>query len=362
MIQKIALKNFKCFENLSLSFGLVNVLTGLNGMGKSTVIQSLLLLKQSYDGSTNKDLLLNGAFANLGWGSDILYEKAADDYVGISVQTDTFTCKLLYDYIADSNSLPFSGDELPSKKLSDLSKRLYYLSAFRISPQNFYPLTSKEFLSMRQFGNAGEFSLQYLDLFSSSTVENKHMLLGSADNNGLLNQVGQWISYISPGAGVHVNVDEKIKTAELRYNFIEGNEKTNDYRCINVGFGLTYVLPIIVLLLSAKPGDTIMIENPEAHIHPAGQSKLGELIARAGADGIQVIVETHSDHILNGIRLAVKSKIVPENDVDLFYFYKDKEDGYKHKVVCPHIESDGQLDNWPEGFFDEWDNMLLKLL
>lgn len=53
-----------------------------------------------------------------------------------------------------------------------------------------------------------------------------------------------------------------------------------EYEC---RFGITYVLPLIIALVSAKEGDIILVENPEAHIHPAGQSMLGELIARAGA-------------------------------------------------------------------------------
>ena len=77
MIKKLILKNFKCFEELKMKFSMVNVLTGLNGMGKSTVIQSILLLSQSQKNILSDDsLLLKGKYVDLGVGQDILFEKA----------------------------------------------------------------------------------------------------------------------------------------------------------------------------------------------------------------------------------------------------------------------------------------------
>mgnify|MGYP005780600803 FL=1 len=104
----------------------------------------------------------------------------------------------------------------------------------------------------------------------------------------------------------------------------------------------------------------LIVENPEAHIHPAGQRMLGELLARAGAGGVQIFAETHSDHIINGIRLAVKHGIISGEEIALDYFYKDQK--YRHDYVRPEILSDGRLDCWPEGFFDEWDKALYELI
>ena len=73
-------------------------------------------------------------------------------------------------------------------------------------------------------------------------------------------------------------------------------------------------------------------------------------------------VETHSDHIVNGIRIAVKNKILKKANVNLFYFYKDEEDEFHHKYVMPAILDNGRLDKMPKGFCDEWDNALLDLL
>lgn len=208
-----------------------------------------------------------------------------------------------------------------------------------------------------------EQQLHYLKLFGPEKVKNSYALFeGGDENDSLQNQTRLWMSVIAPGVLPRVSVNKELRTAELRYEFVEGNNKTNPYKSVNVGFGITYVLPIIVAILSAEAGDLILLENPEAHIHPAGQRMLGELIAVAGAGGVQIIVETHSDHVINGIRLAVKNGKVKKEHTQIFFFYKDVQDGYEHKVVCPQIEEDGRIDFWPEGFLDEWDHALMELL
>ena len=72
-------------------------------------------------------------------------------------------------------------------------------------------------------------------------------------------------------------------------------------------------------------------------------------------------METHSDHILNGIRIAVKRKVIEAPDINLLYFYKDDSD-YRHKVKRPELQDDGRISEWPDGFLDEWDKSLLELL
>jgi predicted ATPase len=104
-----------------------------------------------------------------------------------------------------------------------------------------------------------------------------------------------------------------------------------------------------------------LIENPEAHLHPRGQARIAELLALAASCGIQVLIETHSDHVLNGIRLAVHDGKLSPEDVQLHFFQRRQSDG-QSLVVSPHIDKNGRIDQWPEGFFDEWDKSLEALL
>lgn len=369
MINTIKLRNFKCFENTEINLNTINVLTGINGMGKSTVLQALLLLRQSYRESSLKEgLCLNGTYINLGLGKDILYEKAEhDDSIGLGFTIKEELYNFIFNYEAESNILPLLSFS-PFIKLESLSSlplfstNFIYLSSLRIAPKAFYRLTNITALENRDFLNDGEYAIQYLKLHGTDEVTNKAIILDDKTNSNIIQQVQKWLNIISPGANAQVEIHQMLELSELRYEFTEGRERSNSYKSVNVGFGLTYVLPIIIALLTAKKDDIILIENPEAHIHPAGQRMLGEMITKAGLSGAQIFVETHSDHILNGMRIAVKNKIISKDKINIQYFYRDDQDFYRHKITYPHISEDGTLDSWPDGFFDEWDKALFELI
>ena len=141
--------------------------------------------------------------------------------------------------------------------------------------------------------------------------------------------------------------------------FQPGDVKTRSFRATNVGFGLSYALPVVVALLAASDDDLVVVENPEAHLHPAGQTRLAELAARSAGAGAQVVLETHSDHVLDGIRLAVHDEIVEAGHVVLHYFERR---GTEVCVTTPAVDPDGRLDSWPDGFFDQHEKNLTRLI
>ncbi len=364
MLQTVKLENFKCFQEQSFSFTNLTVLAGLNGMGKSSLLQSLLLLRQSIDGIPGK-LRLNGAYVSLGAARDVLYEGAENEVLSISLTEDEKENKYQFD-CSDSYSDSLSLIEFRTECVlpAILSDRFTYLSAYRIAPQAFYGITNDSDLTSRNFGTNGEFAVQYLNMYKDVTLPCGNVVLGPPDSNSLGLQVQAWMNLISPGVSPIITINLQTRTAELNYEFIQGTEKTMTYKSVNVGFGITYVLPIVVALLSAQDGDLIFLENPEAHIHPKGQRYLGELIARAASSGAQIVLETHSDHILNGVRIAARKKMLNAADVTLTYFSIDyeKNGDFKRCISYPKLLQNGQIDQWPEGFFDEWDNSLLELL
>lgn len=363
MIREISMKNFKCFQELTIPLKNVNVLAGTNGMGKSTIIQSILLLRQSYmQEKSMNGLHLNGKYVQLGNAQDVLYEKAEEDQIGLGYVSDNEKHFFTFQYLPDSDFLPLENPLNDRLNAEFFGNHFVYLSAYRIEPLELCRITNEEDIQNREFSNSGEFALQYLNLYGDQTIENKKVVLDDKLGETLMNQTRVWLDKISPGVSPKVTLNTQLRTSEVRYEFIEGKEKTNSYKSVNVGFGITYVLPLIITILSARKGEIVVIENPEAHIHPAGQRQLGDLIARAGAGGVQIMIETHSDHILNGIRLAVKNGIISDDIVQLTFFYKDEADGYKHKYFQPKIMKDGRLDSWPEGFFDEWDKALYELI
>ncbi len=170
------------------------------------------------------------------------------------------------------------------------------------------------------------------------------------------------MSEISPGIHIHAIMQNATNSVALGYAFNNGTQLTADFKPQNVGFGLTFVLPVLTSILRAEKGDLLIIENPEAHLHPGGQAVLGQLCAIAANNGVQLFIETHSDHFLNGVRVAIKENKIDCQDVKLFYLERNSGNIHESLVVTPEIYEDGRLNHWPKGFFDEGDKQLEKLL
>lgn len=368
MTDEIVLRNFKCFEQQSVRLGFLTLLTGLNGMGKSSVLQAMLLLRQSYlDGMfPATGLELNGSLIQMGTAQDVLYEGAPVDEFAIGLRWGdgkTADFDMGYDREADVlHIISPPADPLLFRR-PPFSDGFQYLQAERLGPRTTNPVSDYLVRDHRQLGCAGEYVAHFLHLYGTETVAGPilHHPMGRADD--LRNQVRAWLGEISPGAEIDLDMHREMDVIALRYSFVTGKQRSNSYRSTLVGFGITYALPVLVAVLSAKPGDLLLIENPEAHLHPQGQAKMGELLARAAASGVQLLVETHSDHILNGVRVAVHDGLVEPERVTCHYFSRVEEDGRVHsKVETPQMDRDGRLNEWPEGFFDEWDKSLERLL
>jgi len=399
MITSISLQNFKCFEKQTLAFKPLTLLSGLNGTGKSSVIQALLLLRQSYQQRllrTHK-LALNGDLVHIGTAKDALCEWAAEEIISFALtgkegvdfgQPEPSKIEFevketwVFNYIKDKdvldNASPFSTEEeefddipIPDEEFDDgmptiydsclfSSKNFYYLQAERVGPRRFFETSDFLVHQGRQIGISGEYAAHFLAIFGKEIVENAHVRHPDAVSLSIKDQVEAWLGEISPGTRINLTQDPVTDTVSLQYTFA-GKELSSKYRATNVGFGITYVLPILVVLLAASRDALVIIENPEAHLHPKGQAQMGNLLARAAMGGVQVIVETHSDHVLNGIRVAVHDGKLEPDDVQLHFFQKSKEDGHS-QVVSPRLLRNGRIDRWPDGFFDEWDKSLEALL
>ena len=173
-------------------------------------------------------------------------------------------------------------------------------------------------------------------------------------------QTGAWLNDFFPGAEFKI---DPVAGANLVVLSIRSHSSTDFHRPQNVGYGLTHILPILAACLGADEGQIIMIDNPEAHLHPSGQAKMGQFLARVAASGIQLIVETHSDHILNGIRRAIRDEILaPAKAAIHFFSLEISKEASKPIVVSPTINAKGQLDKWPTGFFDQFDKDMMALI
>ena len=149
----------------------------------------------------------------------------------------------------------------------------------------------------------------------------------------LRRQFDAWSNELFPGSqanAIRINKTPLIKL-ELR------TKNTEEWRRpANIGYGLTYAFPILVAGLLAKPGQILIIDSPEAHLHPMGQSRIGEFLSVIAASGVQIILETHSDHVLNGIRLAVSKNKIEHDKVAVHFFSPDMDEGNNGpKITSP---------------------------
>ena len=375
MITSLRLLNFKPFANQLLEFKKLTLFSGLNSTGKSSVLQSLLLLRQSYQQGLlpEKGLALNGDLVSIGTSQDALFEGAQEDLIGFDIvweNNSNGVWRFKYDKEVDVMSITLKPVDYDVYSSTLFNNNFHYLNAERIGPRSFNEMSDYQVRQLGQLGTKGEYTAHFISINKREVIPNKNLghpnvklkaerdetLVKSMD---LIDQVEAWMGEVSPGTRIKIDAKPDVDLMSFQYSYGD----SNPYRATNVGFGISYTLPIVVAVLASKPGTIILIENPEAHLHPKGQVKMGELLALAASGGVQIVIETHSDHILNGIRLAVHGGKLDPKDVQLHYFQRQNQDGQAvTNVVSPKIDRNGRIDRWPDGFFDEWDNSLEILL
>jgi predicted ATPase len=369
MINNIQIQNFKCFQTVvNFEFSKLNLLTGINGRGKSSLLQAILLLSQSaWNNPSLKHLVINGELLQLGNFDDIKNsETLKGENIQFRLKMETpFISEILIQFegnpdkplIADlvrasivSNGKKFEIE--PRKKKTDdliqtftsIIKRVHFVSADRLGPVKYVDkVNMPEFLNV---GSRGEHTINILADFLNVNSVLDELCIGN-DANHILQQTQEWLSYILEGG--KIKIEGQDKSSSVLTMLLNNRNNSYNYKPANVGFGYSYVLPLIVSGLIAKPGEIIIIENPEAHLHPRAQSRLSEFFTKVASCGIQVFIESHSEHILNGLRIGALNPGININNNDLTIHYFN-ESFISEKLI---INEKGKIENWPYGFFDQ---------
>jgi predicted ATPase len=297
-----------------------------------------------------------------------LYYGALSEEIGIDVTlTDgemyewhCVATQLDHNWLYTQSATPLDRETLFSLFTDDF----HYLQAERFGPRVAFETSEHLVRQHRQIGSRGQYAGHYLSLFGrQDAIPNEKLAHPQAVSLKLQDQVEAWLSEVSPNIRLAVHPSPATDTVSINYQFAGETDVSDPFRATNVGFGISYVLPVLIAILSSAPGSLLLVENPEAHLHPKGQSSIGRLLAKAASCGVQVLIETHSDHVLNGIRLAVHDGDIGPDDVRLHFFQRKEENGQMlSDIISPQIDSNGRIDIWPEGFFDEWDKSLMTLL
>lgn len=395
MITSLRLKNFKCFgDSGNIHFSRITLLTGANGTGKSSVMQSLLLLAQSVKANADADgLHINGDYARLGNYQDIVNSHSKKKGIDIYIQSESNNVKHVFDSSYDANN-PSNSIARFTKLTEDNHNYIQEIS------ESFYTadgtqLKDSEGKSFKvkggDFNNdfSSDFNVEPIkDLATFSEVKNIFYL--KADRHGPRDseQIYNWVSYNDVGTkGEYVfnvlhnqgldfqkkvqkelslimgGANMELKQDDMGYHLLmDSVDGAESFKQINVGFAYSYVLPIVVATLLSKPKGKILIENPEAHLHPKAQSQLMSfLYDQAKKRDIQVIIETHSDHILNCCLVGLAEKKLSVKDVSIYYFSRESK-GKNTKATKINCTKNGRIKDAPAGFFDQMDIDLDTLL
>ena len=160
--------------------------------------------------------------------------------------------------------------------------------------------------------------------------------------------VEEWLDTILNDVNFSVSTDLVKSSTDVKYKNALVDEGVLPTM---TGFGISYILSIVTagLWCSSLENAVLIIENPEAHLHPAAQSRMGKFLQLVASSGVQVIVETHSEHIIDGVRIQAACQKETEN-VKIKFF--SSQEG-KVNVKDIKVNEYGELTDWPEGFFDQ---------
>lgn len=342
MLKKVRISGFKCFDQEEILLNNFTLLTGVNSAGKSSLIQSVLFLLQQKERGQNP---LNGKYVRLGLIQDV--RNTLTNARTIKIEVEKENGDICRTSLNTEGECKVENEEF----LSDID--FIYLSAERIGAEDVY---QQNLTNEYRIGIHGEYVFDYLSQERMNELaEPDFRLPGTGANLG--NQVDYWLNYIT---GYYVTAERITGTEVVKVSYRKSINGSREVKPHHVGTGVSYVANIIAAALSCKKGSLFIVENPEIHLHPGAQSKLLEFFCYLSARGLQIIVETHSDHIFNGLRKNVKKGVVAVEQISVYFFKLDEND--LSKPVFIRLDENGGVKNHERGLFDQFDEDLDDLL
>lgn len=327
MINNIEIKDFKCLHNEYLSFKPLTIITGLNSSGKSSLLQTILiaLSKQNTAGERILKDRISIDFQSL----RNKYQNSSS--VGFTINNNGFIFNLSS---IEDNSLAQSSHEFEKYKFEE---NCFYLSAERLGVERYAKVEN-----VYKIGANGEYIFATFEQEKSKRLHDN--LIKYTESYTLGAQVNYWLSYIT---GFKTELKTEMRpndSIEVSFN----SDGLSGINPINLGTGVSYLVKILITLLRSNPGDIIIIENPEIHLHPASQAKLGEFVSFIANAGIQVIIETHCEHLINKIAYEIYRQKISNESCTILY-----KESISHCFQVIDFSENGKFSiDFPNGFFD----------
>ena len=289
-------------------------------------------------------------------GIDSLLSKVSLDQLAAQLRKSSFTSFLAelqrrlgddgwaQDRIVDApEDIFWSGIRSTAQMISSFFNRsIWYLGPLRRAPQVLYEPRGRDL----DIGISGEFTAAVLHLYSKRQVVG----IGTGDTDtriDLYSAVKYWLGEFDMASDLDLQDYGRLGIG-LR---IEPRSGPAAVDLTSVGVGVSQVLPVIVLCLLAEPGDLIILEQPELHLHPALQQRLGDFLLECAHSGRQLLIETHSDHLVTRVRRRVAEQTGWAEGLAGLLF-AEQVSGITTFRHSPIDEYGGVQDDWPEGFLD----------
>lgn len=410
-ITKIAVKGFKSIaEECEIDIRPLTILAGANSSGKSSIMQPLLMLKQTLEAPYDPGPLLidgpNVQFTEAAqFLSTLVGEKGTDGFqirIGTSISNFPHSVEIIFGKgssgieIVEMTSKGKSDDDplvfpehltlYPEMSLEEIKALADKYMIFRIAGVNGVK-RSRCFLRLVSHGDSKSLNLDTTFKLISDPESNilKTIYLpglrGKPARTHNLTNIGP----LYPGTFEHYTAslihewqetkDERLKTLGDAFHTLEltgkvgtqkvgdvgielqvgrlrstGTDETDMVNITDVGLGVSQVLPVLVALIVAEPGQLVYLEQPELHLHPRAQVALARVLADAAKRGVRVVAETHSSLLLLGVQTLVAEGDLSPELVKLHWFTR-REDGVT-EVNSADLDEAGAYGEWPEDFAD----------
>lgn len=432
-IDKLSLRNFKCFEKVDIDLSKITLLTGPNSSGKSSLLYGLLGPFQSPQFPLY--LSPNGKYVKMGDYKEMVFNHLVSKRIGIDIEardtddenkyclrtewvadkrtmmpklfcldnsiptteakistsssTGQYIFKLKYNpkkFLEDESSELFKAispffklldkytEQLPPKKKRKIKKvRIDLLKPYVLRGRRFNSIEelTEKFYSLHQFflffPSDGLEDINFISSFRrepQSTYHQKSPSGKKLDKYGedYINQILQWEKQKHKKFQELKSVLNELKLLfSLKSKQLPGGRFELHIKVkraglwtllIDVGFGISQLLPILVADLQLESGSTLFIAQPEIHLHPSAQASLADyFVNQIKKKRKRYIIETHSEYLLNRVRLAISKRKLEPGDVSVYYFENTLRGTQTHKVS---FTKDGRIENAPKSFFDTY--------
>jgi predicted ATPase len=225
-----------------------------------------------------------------------------------------------------------------------LRSQVQYIGPLRSAPSPNHPLSPSEELS--KVGTQGQHTAAVLYNFKHRAVKPSGISEGTSRHT-LEDEVGHWLYFL--GLGTEVRTRD---LGNMGYELKVVDERGKAHDLTQLGVGVSQVLPILVSGLLARRGDVLLLEQPELHLNPRVQTRLADFLIWLTQNGVQCLVETHSEHMINRLRRRRAEALPSDDSIDSIIYFVEQDGG--SSVYRPiEVNEYGGITGWPKGFFDD---------